>query len=137
MIGRVDDAAKFRETDLKAYPPFPDYDITARLPWSKNVTDERDAPQQVLFGAMDTRYDTLCNMTLWLEYHYEVNPGQNAFIFGYEGLDDPICIKETICPTLDEVLEGTKFSIDTTGLLGTCSTRSLLSPLLMAMVAER
>lgn len=36
MIGRVDDAAKFWEADLKAYPPFPDYGNTARPPWSKN-----------------------------------------------------------------------------------------------------
>jgi hypothetical protein len=123
MIGRVDDAAKFREADLKAYPPFPDYGITARLPWSKNVTDERDAPQQVLCGAMDTRFDPLSNMALWLEYHYELNPGQNAFIFGYEGLDDPIRIKETIRRVLNEVLRGNEFSVATVGLLGTHSTR--------------
>jgi hypothetical protein len=62
-------------------------------------------------------------MALWLEYHYEVNPGQNAFIFGYEGLDDPIRIKETIHWVLNEVLASTELSVDTVGLLGIHSTR--------------
>ncbi len=61
-----------------------------RLPWSKNVTEERDAPPQVIFGAMDTRYDFLSNGGLWLEYHYSINSKDNEFVFGYEGLDDPI-----------------------------------------------
>ena len=87
MIGRVDDMAKFREDDLKAYEPYPDYGITARFLWSKNVTDKRDAPRQAMYGAMDPRYCPLANLGPWLEYHYELFPGKNAFIFSYSGLD--------------------------------------------------
>jgi hypothetical protein len=47
MIARVDDTAKFREADLAAYPLFPEFGVIAKLPWSKNVFDERDAPPQV------------------------------------------------------------------------------------------
>ena len=86
MIGRQDDIA--------LYLLYPNYGVVGRLPWSKNVTEERDAPPQVIFGAMDTRYDFLSNGGLLLECHYCVNPGKNEFIFLYEGLDDQICIKE-------------------------------------------
>ncbi len=82
MIARVDDTAKFREADLAAYPLFPEFGVIAKLPWSNNVYDEHAPPPQVLFGAM--------NLGLWLEYHYKLNPGDNEFIFGYQGLDDPI-----------------------------------------------
>ena len=87
MIGRQDDTAKFWEADLQPYSLYPKYGVVGRLPWSKNVTDERDAPPQVIFGTMDTRYDFRSNGGLWLEYHYMVNPGENEFIFGYEGLN--------------------------------------------------
>ena len=96
MIGRVDDMAKFREEDFQAYEPYPDYGITARLPWSKNVSDERDFPRQPLYGPIDPHYCPLANLGPWLEYHYELFPGENAFIFSYSGLDGPIYIKEKI-----------------------------------------
>jgi len=47
------------------------------------VVDERDCPHQVLIGAMDTRYDVLSNLGVWLEFHFELNPGENDFVFAY------------------------------------------------------
>ena len=91
----------------------------------KNVTDERDAPPQVIFGAMDTRFDFLSNDGLWLEYHYMVNPGENEFIFGYEGLDDPIQIKERLSRLLGDTLRDTDFNLDRPGLVGTHSIRKM------------
>jgi hypothetical protein len=123
MIGRVDDTAKFREEDLQAYEPYPDYGITARFPWSKNVSDERDAPRQPMYGAMDPRYCPLANLGPWLEYHYELFPNENAFIFSYSGLDDPIRIKERIRRVLGDALNGEGFQVDQIGLLGTHSIR--------------
>ena len=97
MVGRLDGSAKFREADLKAYTMFPEFGVWARLPWSKNVVEERDAPPQVLLASMDTRYDCISNLGLWLEYHYKLNPGENEFIFAYSGLDEPIEIQERLC----------------------------------------
>ncbi len=125
MIGRQDDIAKFREADLQPYSLYPNYGVVGRLPWSKNVTEERDAPPQVIFGAMDTRYDFLSNGGLWLEYHYCVNPGQNEFIFGYEGLDDPIRIKARLSRLLADTLRDADFSLDRPGLVGTHSIRKM------------
>ena len=45
MIGRLDDTAKFRQPDLQPYSKYPYYAVMGRLQWSKNVNEERDAPQ--------------------------------------------------------------------------------------------
>ena len=44
MIGRLDDTAKFWQSDLKPYEKYPDYAFMSRLPWSKNAREERDVP---------------------------------------------------------------------------------------------
>ena len=62
ILGRIDDTAKFREDDPKAYEPYPDYDITAQFSWSKNVTDKCNAPHQSMYGTMDPRYCPLANL---------------------------------------------------------------------------
>ena len=55
MVGRLDDSAKFREADLKAYTVYSEFGVWACLPWSKHVVEERDAPPQVLLASRDTR----------------------------------------------------------------------------------
>jgi hypothetical protein len=104
MIGQVDDTSKFREADLKPYTLYPNYGVTACLCWSRNVTDERDAPDQVLFGAMDPKYDVLSALGLWSEYLCQTNPQPNEFIFGSCGLDDPVCIKKLMSRILKHIL---------------------------------
>ena len=84
-IAGQEDTSKFREADLQPYALYPYYGVIHQLPWSKNITDERDAPPQVIFGAMGTRYDFMSNGGLWLEYHYTLNPRDNEVIFGHEG----------------------------------------------------
>ncbi len=125
MIGRLDDCSKFRLPELLSYAAYPDWCITGKLNWSKNVVDERDCPHQVLIGAMDTRYDVLSNLGLWLEYHFELNPGENEFVFGYSGLDDPIRIKERLARQLKEILLSDSFMSVRAGLLGTHSVRKM------------
>ncbi len=45
----------------------------------------------------------------------------NEFIFGYEGLDDPIRIKERLSHLLAGTLRDADFSLDRPGLVGTHS----------------
>ena len=79
----------------------------------------------MIFGAMDTRYDVLSNLGLWLEYHFELNPGENEFIFGYSGLNDPIRIKERLAHQLKEILLSDSLMCARAGLLGTHSVRKM------------
>lgn len=125
MIGRMDDTVKFREPDLRPYALYADYAFCGRLPWSKNVVEERDAPPQVVFASMDTRYDVHSNLGIWLEYHYELYPGENEFVFSYSGLDDPIRIKERMSRLLTDSLADSDFILDRPGLVGTHSIRKL------------
>ena len=62
MIGRMDNTVKFREPDLHPYPLYADYAFCNRLPWSKDVVEECDAPPQVFCASMDTRYDMHSNL---------------------------------------------------------------------------
>ena len=52
MIGRIDDTCKCKVEDLKPNPQY-SFTLLATMCWSKNVMDERDAPDQILLGAMD------------------------------------------------------------------------------------
>jgi hypothetical protein len=123
MIARVDDSAKFRSPDLKIFHQFPDIGVIAKLCWSKNVMDERDAPDQVLLGAFDHRYCVLIGLALWLEYHCMLNPEENEFIFGIGGLTDPKSIKRKASDHLKKTFQSHEFNVVDEGKKGTHSMR--------------
>ena len=52
MIGQGDVCAKWRSPDLRQYDLFPNYGYLARMCWSKNVREERDAPLQLVLGGI-------------------------------------------------------------------------------------
>ena len=52
-IGRIDDTCKWYRSNLAPHGSHPGKAARFRLTWSKNVSDERDAPWQHLFGCMD------------------------------------------------------------------------------------
>jgi hypothetical protein len=62
LIARIDDSAKFWHPDNKVYHQYPQYGIIVKLCWSRNVMEERDAPDQVLMGANDWRYCPLVGL---------------------------------------------------------------------------
>ena len=122
MISRLGDTAKFCLTDLNPYTKYQDYAIMSQLPWSKNVREERDAPSQLLFAAMDPWYDTHSFLGLWLEYCFEFLSKDNEFVFCIDGCDDPEGIKDKICKILVSVLKHDEVMVRADGLLGTHST---------------
>jgi hypothetical protein len=137
MVGRSDNTAKWRLPNLTPYSPYPDWVYCACFSWSKNVVEERDSPRQVLFGSMDPRFCPHANLGSWLEYHFELDPQENEFIFSYCGLDDPIHIKERIRGALNNVLRGDGFTVARVRVLGTHSVRKLQSTSLVEMGAVR
>ena len=125
LITRGDDLSKLNVHDLGAYERYPLIAILGRIVWSKNVREERDAPQQVLFGSMDTRFCVLVNLALWLEFALEHHPApHNEFVFRLDGLDDPIRIKEQYIAAFNQAtrMPGTLIQA---GLVGSHSTRKL------------
>ena len=83
MIGRVDDCCKWRKENIDSHDLHPEKCAKARLSWSKNVTDERDAPWQHLFGCMDAIFCVLINLGLWLEIFHSRLPSarRRPFVF--------------------------------------------------------
>lgn len=123
MMARLDDTAKCKILDLRPYAPNSDCAIMTRLPWSKNVFEERDAPPQILFGAMNPHYDVLSLLGLWLEYRYKMHPEESEFMFCYDGEEDPIRIKDHLRAIMTHILKHDDFVIRDLGSLGTHSTR--------------
>ena len=72
---------------------------------------------------MDTCYDVHSNLGLWLEFHLEHNPEDNEFLFGYDGLDNPIRIKERLSCFMHDTMSRDSFQLDSPGLVGTHSVR--------------
>ena len=77
LIGRVDDCCKFLRQNLQNHDSYADRAAKARLCWSKNVQEEREAPWQHLFGCMDWTFCVILNLGLWLEvFHATVFDGR-------------------------------------------------------------
>ncbi len=55
--------------------------LKTRLNWSKNVTEERDAPWQVMLGSIDTAFCVLTSLASWMELNHRENP--NAALLPY------------------------------------------------------
>ena len=75
MIGRLDDVVKLKKSWIKAHPQY-DFLLSSRLPWSKNVTDKRQSPWQVVVGEDDWQ---LC-VHLWLAKFLEIACERGTFV---------------------------------------------------------
>lgn len=84
MIAQLDDTSHVGKESIKSYPDY-DFALLRQMCWSKNVYEERDAPDQILFGAMDTKYCVLLALVVHLEA--EGSTPTNKFIFGIGGED--------------------------------------------------
>ena len=84
MIARVDDSMQFKMENLRKSCSFPFF-LQARLNWSKNVGEERDAPWQLVMGSMNMAYCIYCTLSLWLEIFIGKYPHAllTPFVFGF------------------------------------------------------
>jgi hypothetical protein len=81
MIGRIDDTTKWKTENIQIHPESEDA-FMSRLPWSKNVSDSRQAPWQANFAANECKLDSLFHVANHLEKKYETQPGRESeFIF--------------------------------------------------------
>jgi len=89
MVGRIDDCVQLKKENLKPNLRFP-FTLICQLCWSKNVKDERDAPDQFLMGAMDPQYCVLLNLAIHLETEGMSNGSslENDWVFPL-GTDNP------------------------------------------------
>ena len=97
-----------------------------KLGWSKNVHEERDAPFQILLGAMNPSYCVLLSFAIFLEYWFATHLGLTPncpFVFGLGGEDmqrGPERTKKTIYTILKKILSHPDF----TSVLGDLGSHS-------------
>ena len=80
LIARIDDTTQVLVDNICVHDNFCNA-LKTRLNWSKNFTEERDAPWQVVLGLMDTLFCVLTSLALWMELNHRENP--NAALSPY------------------------------------------------------
>jgi hypothetical protein len=125
MIARVDDTAHLKKEDVRTHPDF-NYTLLARMSWAKNVHEERDAPDQILFGAMNPLYCCLLSLAVHFETWFSSPQGStptNDFVFGIGGEHEtrgPSGTRATIYSILTkDVFDHEEFRMVTAGKIGT------------------
>ena len=125
MVARLDDTCQFKEEDLKSSPQFP-FALVCRMCWSKNVLEERDAPDQIILGSMDRRYCILLALGIFLEVWTEAGDGlANPYLFGNTG--NPETTKTRLYEILKNVWDSNEFERLAEGPIGTHSLRKFPS----------
>ena len=124
MIARIDDSAKLQLGNLTSSCQYSSFTILAKLCWSKNVNEERDAPNQFLFGAMPPSYCVLLGLSTWLEYWISLGHGRDTpFAFGIKGINNPENIKNRASSLLKSILDDKDMDIIMEGKRGSHSIR--------------
>ena len=91
MGARIDDSSKALSCNLKPNPneTMNHLSVLTQLCWSKNVAEERDAPDQILIGTAHLAYCALLGLASWLEYHLSHGDDTGTdFLFGIDGVND-------------------------------------------------
>jgi hypothetical protein len=118
LIGRVDDMMKLRRKEMSSNIEHK-LALTVQMRWSKNITEERESPRQIVLGSYDDRMCVLLNLAIYLEMEGEqVDCEQETFLFG-NGIDGDRSVRSALIG----VLESSDFSSQSEGPLGTHSIR--------------
>ena len=115
LIARLDDIANFSLNDLTPNIEF-NFALNSKMCWSKNVMEERDSPEQIIFGARDTSYCAQLGLAIHLEIAIAAGKIQaDGTLFG---------IKKAYCSTiLKDIVDGAEFPKVKPGNLGSHSNR--------------
>jgi hypothetical protein len=133
LIARIDDSTQFLMENLTANPDF-NFTLHSKLNWSKNVNEERDAPNQILIGSLDLLYCVLLGLAVFLEIFIELGGGSllTPYVFHFSD-DDTIPegdnkAKESMVQTILATENYNRPEFNTAkGPLGTHSIRKLAS----------
>ena len=89
LIARIDDTTQVLIDNIRLHDSFCNA-LKTRLNWSKNVSEERDAPWQLVIGAMDTAFCVLTSLALWMELNFRRNPNAllSPYVFSFSDDND-------------------------------------------------
>ncbi|KUF81643.1 hypothetical protein AM588_10000277 [Phytophthora nicotianae] len=115
LIARIDDMMKLKFDSFSCSIHHPG-SLICQLRWSKNISEERDAPEQIVLGSMDPRLCALLNLAIHVEMTDKA--ALSPFVFGNPQDGDRVVRR-----FLQDVFEGTDFHKLKAGNLGTHSMR--------------
>ena len=72
MIARLDDVEYFKCEDLIANMEFP-YTPKSTMRWSINVLEEKESPDQIIVGSMDSNFYVILALALHLDHSVILN----------------------------------------------------------------
>ena len=84
LIARIDDATQLLIEHVCTHNFYPNA-LKSKLNWSKNVSEERDAPWQIVLGSMESAFCVLVSMALWMEANLARNPSamSSPYVFSF------------------------------------------------------
>eukprot|EP00797_Seminavis_robusta_P027212 Sro507_g156580.1 n/a (484) ;mRNA; r:46745-48262 len=134
LITRTDDISKLKYSDYKPHPDFP-FALSCKVHWSKNILEERQCPDQIILGSMDTDFCAMLGLANYMEasfnYGYGAAGREDAFLFTPES--DPKLAPKHCNAAYRNILKAVFLSAPflavallIAGVLGSHSIRSLL-----------
>ena len=111
LIARIDDLMKLKFENISGNAQN-NFTLLCKMRWSKNITEEREAPEQVILGSMDKRLCPLLNLAVFIETKGH-NLGHTHFLF-----DKPTSGHQQIRKQLNDIFESDEFTkVSKIGLL--------------------
>eukprot|EP00957_Ditylum_brightwellii_P162640 12384492-Ditylum_brightwellii.AAC.1 len=121
-MARVDDVGNFKMEDLTASVDYP-FTLQSKMCWSKNVLEERDAPEQVIFGANNPNFCAILGLAIHLEHGLK-----DGSVLGDDDHAGPLLFgisKHVATKQMGDVVNDELFPRTQAGLLGTHSLQKL------------
>jgi hypothetical protein len=87
LIARIDDTTQVLVESIRVNASFCNA-LKTRLNWSKNVSEERDAPWQIVLGSMDTTFCVYTSLAVWMEWNHQENPNASMSPYLFNFRDD-------------------------------------------------
>src|SRR6056300_1577221 len=88
LIARNDDICHFKVEDPRGHPDY-NFALITRVRWSKNIHEERNCPDQILFGSMDDSVCLLIQLGIHLESYLSQYP-RAEYLFTADGSDNAV-----------------------------------------------
>lgn len=95
LIARIDDTVNVNFSDLRVHPQY-EFALSVRLRWTKNCMEERDAPDQIILGAMDSDFCVIAALSVYLQYVFEFTTASASSFLFCDETEDPDTVKRQV-----------------------------------------
>ena len=106
LIARIDDTCNMFTEEIRARSEFPGT-LTCRLRWSKNVMEERDAPEQLILAAREKEFDLITQLAIYLQYYLQFG-STSDLLFCEQGCTSAR-LKQQVSKSLKQLFDSDEF----------------------------